>query len=145
MNYIASQTEGSVRLMGMSTACANASDLENWLGVKQGLFNFKHSVRSVPLEIYVGGYPEQSGFCPLTQSNRPAFLGIKTHSPTKPVIIFVAAARDLIAYCGFEGNPRRSLYTPESELVPLLERTKILVQRKQYLWHRIASCGPGRK
>lgn len=44
MNYIASQTDNSVRLMGMSTACANASDLGNWLGVKDGLFNFRHSV-----------------------------------------------------------------------------------------------------
>ena len=53
MNYIASQSKGSVRLMGMSTACANASDLANWLGVKEGLFNFRHSVRPVPLEIFI--------------------------------------------------------------------------------------------
>jgi len=44
MNYIASQTSHPVRLMGMSTACANAADLGNWLGVKEGLFNFRHSV-----------------------------------------------------------------------------------------------------
>ncbi|KAF8475719.1 Sec63 Brl domain-containing protein [Kalaharituber pfeilii] len=132
MNYIASQTEGSVRLMGMSTACANATDLANWLGVKNGLFNFKHSVRPVPLEIFIDGFPEQSGFCPLMQSmNRPAFLAIKTHSPTKPVIIFVASrrqtrltARDLIAFCGLEDNPRRFLQMPESELDSLLDQVK---------------------
>jgi antiviral helicase SLH1 len=44
MNYIASQSDSSVRLMGMSTAAANATDLANWLGVKQGLYNFRHSV-----------------------------------------------------------------------------------------------------
>jgi antiviral helicase SLH1 len=44
MNYIASQTDNPVRLMGMSTACANANDLANWLGVKEGLYNFRHSV-----------------------------------------------------------------------------------------------------
>ena len=44
MNYIASQSDSSVRLMGMSTACANATDLANWLGVKEGLYNFRHSV-----------------------------------------------------------------------------------------------------
>lgn len=132
MNYIASQTEGSVRLMGMSTACANASDLGNWLGVKKGLYNFRHSVRPVPLEIFIDGFPEQSGFCPLMQSmNRPAFLAIKAHSPSKPVIIFVASrrqtrltARDLIAFCGLEDNPRRFLHMPESELDILLERVK---------------------
>jgi len=132
MNYIASQTEGSVRLMGMSTACANASDLGNWLGVKKGLYNFKHSVRPVPLEIFIDGFPEQSGFCPLMQSmNRPAFLAIKTHSPIKPVIIFVASrrqtrltARDLIAFCGLEDNPRQFLHMPDPELDLLLEKVK---------------------
>jgi len=132
MNYIAAQTQGSVRLMGMSTACANASDLGNWLGVKKGLYNFRHSVRPVPLEIFIDGFPEQSGFCPLMQSmNRPAFLAIKTHSPTKPVIIFVASrrqtrltARDLIAYCGLEDNPRRFLHMPELELDVLLKKVK---------------------
>ncbi|KAF8448347.1 Sec63 Brl domain-containing protein [Terfezia claveryi] len=132
MNYIASQTEGSVRLMGMSTACANASDLGDWLGVKKGLYNFRHSVRPVPLEIFIDGFPEQSGFCPLMQSmNRPAFLAIKTHSPTKPVIIFVASrrqtrltARDLIASCGLEDDPRRFLHMPEPELDLHLEKVK---------------------
>lgn len=132
MNYIASQTEGSVRLMGMSTACANASDLGNWLGVKDGLFNFRHSVRPVPLEIYIDGFPEQQGFCPLMQSmNRPAYLAIKTHSPKKPVIIFVASRRqtrltagDLIAFCGMEDNPRQFLGMGEDELQALLTRVR---------------------
>lgn len=132
MNYIASQTEGSVRLMGMSTACANASDLGNWLGVKEGLFNFRHSVRPVPLEIYIDGFPEQQGFCPLMQSmNRPAYLAIKTHSPKKPVIIFVASrrqtrltAKDIIAFCGMEDNPRQFLGVDEDELQALLTRVK---------------------
>jgi antiviral helicase SLH1 len=123
MNYIASQSEsGSIRLVGMSTACANATDLGNWLGVKpgnnQGLFNFRHSVRPVPLEIYIDGFPEQRGFCPLMQSmNRPTYLAIKSHSPDKPVIVFVASrrqtrltAKDLINFCGMEEDPRRFLH-----------------------------------
>ncbi|EXJ80853.1 hypothetical protein A1O3_07139 [Capronia epimyces CBS 606.96] len=123
MNYIATQAEtGSIRLVGMSTACANATDLANWLGVKpgnnQGLFNFRHSVRPVPLEIYIDGFPEQRGFCPLMQSmNRPTYLAIKNHSPDKPVIVFVASrrqtrltAKDLINYCGMEEDPRRFLH-----------------------------------
>ena len=128
MNYIASQTEtGSIRLVGMSTACANATDLGNWLGVKpgnnKGLFNFRHSVRPVPLEIYIDGFPEQRGFCPLMQSmNRPTFLAIKSHSPEKPVIVFVASrrqtrltAKDLINFCGMEDDPRRFLHFPSEE------------------------------
>lgn len=132
MNYIAAQSGGSVRLMGMSTACANASDLGNWLGVKEGLFNFRHSVRPVPLEIYIDGFPEQRGFCPLMQSmNRPTFLAIKTHSPDKPVIVFVASrrqtrltAKDLINLCGMEDNPRRFVKMTEDDLQLNLTRVK---------------------
>tara|TARA_R110002003_G_scaffold55_5_gene4994 strand:- start:49114 stop:54714 length:5601 start_codon:yes stop_codon:yes gene_type:complete len=133
MNYIASQKQdGSIRLLGMSTACANASDLGNWLGVKEGLFNFRHSVRPVPLEIFIDGFPEQRGFCPLMQSmNRPTFLAIKAHSPDKPVIVFVASrrqtrltARDLINFCGMEDNPRRFLRMSEDDLALNLDRVK---------------------
>ena len=132
MNYIASQSQSSVRLVGMSTACANAMDLGNWLGVKEGLFNFRHSVRPVPLEIFIDGFPEQRGFCPLMQSmNRPTFLAIKTHSPDKPVIIFVASrrqtrltAKDLITYCGMEDNPRRFVRMSEEDLQLNLSRVK---------------------
>ena len=132
MNYIASQTKGSVRLVGMSTACANAMDLGNWLGVKEGLFNFRHSVRPVPLEIFIDGFPEQRGFCPLMQSmNRPTFLAIKTHSPDKPVIVFVASrrqtrltAKDLVNLCGMEDNPRRFVKMSEDDLQLNLSRVK---------------------
>lgn len=132
MNYIASQSKGSVRLMGMSTACANATDLANWLGVKEGLFNFRHSVRPVPLEIYIDGFPEQRGFCPLMQSmNRPTFLAIKSHSPDKPVIVFVASrrqtrltAKDLVNYCGMEDDPRRFVRMSEEDLQLNLARVK---------------------
>ncbi|KAK4936938.1 putative steryl acetyl hydrolase mug81 [Elasticomyces elasticus] len=138
MNYIASQAEsGSIRLVGMSTACANATDLGNWLGVKpgnnQGLFNFRHSVRPVPLEIYIDGFPEQRGFCPLMQSmNRPTYLAIKNHSPEKPVIVFVASrrqtrltAKDLINFCGMEEDPRRFLhFDSEDDLLHTLSAVK---------------------
>ncbi|KAI7281912.1 Sec63-domain-containing protein [Hortaea werneckii] len=132
MNYIASQKKGSVRIVGMSTACANAMDLANWLGVKEGLFNFRHSVRPVPLEIFIDGFPQQRGFCPLMQSmNRPTFLSIKTHSPAKPVIVFVASrrqtrltARDLINFCGMEDNPKRFVRMSEEDLTLNLARVK---------------------
>lgn len=132
MNYIASSTKNAVRLLGMSTACANASDLGNWLGVKEGLFNFKHSVRPVPLELYIDGFPEVRGFCPLMQSmNRPTFLAVKNHSPDKPVIVFVPSrrqtrltAKDLINYCGMEDNPRRFLHMDEEDLQLNLARVK---------------------
>lgn len=132
MNYIAESTKNSVRLLGMSTACANATDLANWLGVKEGLFNFRHSVRPVPLELYIDGFPEVRGFCPLMQSmNRPTFSAIKTHSPEKPVIVFVPSrrqtrltAKDLINFCGMEDNPRRFVHMSEEDLQLNLARVK---------------------
>ncbi|KAJ4300389.1 putative steryl acetyl hydrolase mug81 [Collariella sp. IMI 366227] len=133
MNYIASSTKNAVRLLGMSTACANATDLGNWLGVKdEGLFNFRHSVRPVPLELYIDGFPEVRGFCPLMQSmNRPTFLAVLNHSPEKPVIVFVPSrrqtrltAKDLINLCGMEDNPRRFLNMDEDDLQLNLSRVK---------------------
>lgn len=47
-------TSQVVRFVGLSTALANARDLADWLGIQeQGLFNFKPSVRPVPLEVHI--------------------------------------------------------------------------------------------
>ena len=54
MRYVAARSESSVRFIGLSTALANAGDLGGWLGVgPRGLFNFKPSVRPVPLECHI--------------------------------------------------------------------------------------------
>jgi antiviral helicase SLH1 len=63
--------------------------------------------------------------------NRPTFLAIKSHSPDKPVIVFVASrrqtrltAKDLINFCGMEDNPRRFLRMSEDDLNLNLSRVK---------------------
>ncbi|KAI0234175.1 putative steryl acetyl hydrolase mug81 [Massospora cicadina] len=128
MNYIASHTARAVRIVGLSTALANAADLAGWLGVPPGsLFNFRHSVRPVPLEVYIDGFSVKH-YCPrMASMNRPAYKAIRTHSPRQPVIIFVSSrrqtrltAQDLIAYCGMEENPRQFLHMPEGEAEMLL-------------------------
>lgn len=54
MRYVANQAGAPVRFIGLSTALANAADLSSWLGVgPHGLFNFKPSVRPVPLECHI--------------------------------------------------------------------------------------------
>ncbi|KAG0229103.1 activating signal cointegrator 1 complex subunit [Actinomortierella wolfii] len=130
MNYIGAQLDRKIRLVGLSTALANAHDLADWLGIKEvGLFNFRHSVRPVPLEIYIDGFPGKH-YCPrMATMNKPTFAAIKTHSPTQPAIVFVSSrrqtrltAQDLIAYCAMEDNPRRFLHMPEEELDLLLPR-----------------------
>ncbi|KAH8487180.1 hypothetical protein H0E87_025954, partial [Populus deltoides] len=170
MRYISSQTERAVRFVGLSTALANASDLADWLGVGEiGLFNFKPSVRPVPLEVhiqahpigskttvyrqnavlkvgrgvrkrqqsyYVGkhttwyaGYPGKY-YCPRMNSmNKPAYAAICTHSPTKPVIIFVSSRRqtrltalDLIQFAASDEHPRQFLSMTEEVLQMVLSQ-----------------------
>ncbi|GAO50439.1 hypothetical protein G7K_4564-t1 [Saitoella complicata NRRL Y-17804] len=132
MKYIAAQRDLSVRVVGLSTAVANAQDLADWLGIRgEGLFNFRHSVRPVPLEIYIDGFPGRN-YCPrMASMNKPTFNAIKTHSPTQPVIVFVSSrrqtrltAQDLIAFCGSEDNPRRFLHMPDDEMDPLLQNVQ---------------------
>lgn len=130
MNFVRQKVEHEVRLMGMSTAVANAGDMASWLGVRSnaGLFNFPSSVRPVPLEMYIDGFQEQTGFCPFMKSmNKPAFLAIKRHSPEKPVLVFVPSrrqtrltAQDFIHLCGNEENPRKFLRMSDDELEIIL-------------------------
>ena len=106
MRFMSTQINTNIRIVGLSTALANAQDLAGWLGIEQiGFFNFKPSVRPVPLQVHVDGFPEKM-YCPrMATMNRPAYNAIKTFSPTKPVLIFVASRRqtrltafDLIAH-----------------------------------------------
>ncbi|KAI3463912.1 hypothetical protein Pfo_020575 [Paulownia fortunei] len=140
MRYISSQTERSVRFVGLSTALANAHDLADWLGVEEnGLFNFKPSVRPVPLEVHIQasdapwlhcfGYPGKY-YCPRMNSmNKPTYAAICTHSPTKPVLIFVSSRRqtrltalELIQYAASDEQPRQFLAIPEESLQMILSQ-----------------------
>ncbi|KAL5544599.1 hypothetical protein UlMin_008383 [Ulmus minor] len=130
MRYISSQTERAIRFVGLSTALANAGDLADWLGVGEiGLFNFKPSVRPVPLEVHIQGYPGKF-YCPRMNSmNKPAYAAICTHSPTKPVLIFVSSRRqtrltalDLIQFAASDEHPRQFLSMPEEALQMVLSQ-----------------------
>eukprot|EP00887_Chlorella_sp_A99_P000213 scaffold13.g213.t1 len=132
MRYVAAQTERPIRFVGLSTALANARDLADWLGVgPQGLFNFKPSVRPVPLECHIQGYPGKF-YCPrMATMNKPAYAAIQTHSPTKPVLVFVSSRRqtrltalDLIAYAAADERPRAFLRMGEGELEQCLGMVK---------------------
>lgn len=130
MRYISSQTERAVRFVGLSTALANARDLADWLGVGDtGLFNFKPSVRPVPLEVHIQGYPGKF-YCPRMNSmNKPAYAAICTHSPTKPVLIFVSSRRqtrltalDLIQFAASDEHSRKFINMPEEAMQMVLSQ-----------------------
>ncbi|KAG0625562.1 hypothetical protein M758_2G065100 [Ceratodon purpureus] len=130
MRYISSQTGAPVRFIGLSTALANARDLANWLGIDEvGLYNFKPSVRPVPLEVHIQGYPGKF-YCPRMNSmNKPAYAAITTHSPFKPVLIFVSSRRqtrltalDLIQYTSADERPRQFLSMTEDEMAMIVSQ-----------------------
>ncbi|KAB0398837.1 hypothetical protein E2I00_005247, partial [Balaenoptera physalus] len=122
-NFISSHTEKPVRVVGLSTALANARDLADWLNIRQmGLFNFRPSVRPVPLEVHIQGFPGQH-YCPrMASMNKPTFQAIRSHSPAKPVLIFVSSRRqtrltalELIAFLASEEDPKQWLNMDERE------------------------------
>jgi replicative superfamily II helicase len=118
-----------VRFVALSTAVANAADLADWLGVGDGgCFNFRPSVRPVPLRVHIQGFPGKH-YCPrMATMNKPTYAAIKQHSPTKPVLVFVSSRRqtrltalDLISYCAADEEPRQFLRKDEAEMASLLE------------------------
>ena len=106
------------RIVGLSTALANADDLASWLGCKSSatVFNFRPSVRPVPIEVHLAGFPGKH-YCPRMQTmNKPTFAAIDRYSPFKPVLVFVSSRRqtrltafELINYCTQDDNPYRFL------------------------------------
>ena len=122
MRAIAEKLKKPVRIVGLSTALANARDVADWLGVKRsGLFNFSHSERPIPLSVSVEGFSEKA-YCPrMASMNKPAFAIIKQFSPDHPVLIFVSSRRqtrltalDLIAFTN-ESSVTQKPFLKETE------------------------------
>eukprot|EP00002_Diphylleia_rotans_P001075 TRINITY_DN10590_c0_g1_i1.p1 TRINITY_DN10590_c0_g1~~TRINITY_DN10590_c0_g1_i1.p1 ORF type:complete len:1715 (+),score=334.69 TRINITY_DN10590_c0_g1_i1:82-5226(+) len=128
MRYISSQIEENIRIVGLSTALANARDLGDWLGIENvGLFNFRPSVRPVPLDVHIQGYPGKN-YCPrMKVMNKPTYTAIKEHSVDQPVLVFVSSRRqtrltafDLISFSTISANPKEFLHMPVPEMEELL-------------------------
>lgn len=63
--------------------------------------------------------------------NKPAFSAIMTHSPDKPVLVFVSSrrqtrltAQDFITMCANGENPKRFLHMPEIQMEQLCTQIK---------------------
>ena len=132
MRYISARTGSNVRIVGLSTALANARDLGDWLGIdKEGLFNFRPSVRPVPLECHIQGFPGKF-YCPrMMTMNKPTYAAIRTHSPEKPTLVFVSSRRqtrltalDLIAYAAADERPDGFVHMSDDELTMHLSKVK---------------------
>lgn len=111
--------EPDTRLLGLSTALSNAADLATWMGPNTRQFNFRPSVRPVPLEVRIEGFPGRH-YCPrMATMNKPIYSAIISHSPDRPVLIFVSSRRQtrltanaLISFCVHEGDAHRFVRDP---------------------------------
>eukprot|EP00931_Biecheleriopsis_adriatica_P074347 TRINITY_DN48427_c0_g1_i1.p1 TRINITY_DN48427_c0_g1~~TRINITY_DN48427_c0_g1_i1.p1 ORF type:complete len:2277 (-),score=572.30 TRINITY_DN48427_c0_g1_i1:97-6843(-) len=121
MRYISCNLDKPIRFVGLSTALANAHDIADWLGIGiVGLFNFKPSVRPVPMTAHIQGYPEKHFVARMAQMNKPCFHAIKNHAVKpdgiKPTLIFVSSRRqtrltalDIVAFMSADPdeNPKQ--------------------------------------
>lgn len=143
MRYMAAQTRSQMRFVGLSTALANATEVASWLNVSPytGLFNFKPSLRPVPMTVHVQGYPGKH-YCPrMATMNKPALQAIKTYSLEKPVIVFVSSRRqtrltafDMITYATHDTSYYSELiqgpgHSPWLRLAPDDEPIEMLLER----------------
>lgn len=105
-----------IRVIGLSTALANAGDVGQWLGRITSshannpddgqIYSFRASMRSVPMNVHIQSFPERHYVARMAAMNMATIMAIKTHSPDKPVLIFVSSkaqtkltALDLIQFC----------------------------------------------
>lgn len=99
--------------------------------LQMGLYNFRPSVRPVPLEVHISGFHGKH-YCPrMGTMNRPTFQAIRQYSPAKPALVFVSSRRqtrltalDLIAYLAAEDDPKQWLHMSEQEMQQIVGGVK---------------------
>lgn len=132
MKVMSAELNKSIRIIGLSTAFSNSLDVGEWIGSDyQNTFNFRNSARPVPLEIHIDSFPGKH-YCPRMDSmNKPIYNSIISHSPDKPVIVFVSSrrqtrltARDLISFCNIHNAPGRFLHVTEEDARNIAENIK---------------------
>ncbi|KAE9553444.1 hypothetical protein FO519_003357 [Halicephalobus sp. NKZ332] len=121
-----------IRIIGLSTALANAVDIAQWLEIKEsGLYNFRPSVRPVPIDVHIQGFSGQH-YCPrMALMNKPAFKAIKQFSPFKPTLVFVASRRQtritalsFVTMLASEDDPKKWLHMDMVDLENELHNIK---------------------
>lgn len=131
-NFIAANTSKKLRIIGLSTAMANAKDLANWLGIKEmGLYNFRPSVRPVPLEVHISGYPGKH-YCPrMISMNKPTYQAIRMYAYNSPSLVFVSSRRqtkltavDLISFLATDTDSKQWLHMEENAMAQIVKSIK---------------------
>ena len=125
--YIASQLDKKVRIIGLSSSLTNAKDVGDWLGTNS-IYNFPPDSRPVPLEVHITGFDTNHCGSRLLAMSKPVYTAIVTHSPDKPVIVFVPTRKqsqltsiDIITYAVTSGLPNRFLRVAVEKIAHVLE------------------------
>ena len=138
MRYISSQIEKPIRIVALSSSLANARDVAHWLGCSSSMtFNFHPNVRPVPLELHIRGFNQTHNATRLMAMSKPVYQAILSHSPTKPVIVFVPSRKqtkltavDILMYTTAEGQYNRFLHCTEEDLEPFLNQISDLALKE---------------
>lgn len=130
MNYIRSQTEAPVRIIGLSVSLTNARDIGEWIDAKKhNIYNFSPHVRSVPLELHIQSFTVPHFPSLMLAMAKPTYVSILQMSSDKPAIVFVpsrkqarSTTRDLLTACVASDDEDRFLHVETEQIKPLLER-----------------------
>ncbi|CAI2188404.1 508_t:CDS:2, partial [Funneliformis geosporum] len=90
MNYISSQNENKVHIIGLLTALANAQDLADWLCIIRVDCSIL-VIQYVLLDINIKGFSERHYYPRMATMNKLTFINIMRYSLIKPVIVFVSS------------------------------------------------------
>ena len=128
--YVASQLDRKVRIIGLSSSLTNAKDVGDWIGANS-VYNFPPDARPVPLEVHITGFDSNHCGSRLLAMSKPVYTAITTHSPDKPVIVFVPNRKqtqltsiDIITYAAASGSPDRFLRIASKDLIDVLDTIK---------------------
>ncbi|KAI8357996.1 Sec63-domain-containing protein [Mortierella sp. GBAus27b] len=132
MRYIASQMETKIRIVALSTSLANARDLGEWIGAtSHSVFNFHPMVRPLPLDVHIQSYTIPHFASWMIAMAKPTYTAITTHSPEKPVIVFVPSRKqcrltvaELLTFCAADDTPDRFLHCERDALNTHLEHVQ---------------------
>jgi len=130
MATMAATMETNIRMIGLSVSLANGRDIGSWMGVKkENVFNFKPSIRAVPLELHIQSYNIPHFPSLMLAMARPTYHAIVELSPDKPAIVFVPSrkqarttALDLLAACNSAGDENRFLNSSFDDMKSILSR-----------------------
>lgn len=134
MRRISSRVESKIRIVALSASLANAKDLGDWIdATSHGLFNFKPTVRPVPLEIHIQGIDIANFEARMQAMTKLTYTAIVQHAKNaKPALVFVPTrkharltALDLVTYSGADSTKGPAfLLRPEEELETFLSQIK---------------------